>query len=207
MKKYLTIVAALLFASTASAQTTESSMTISARIAFEDGDSSRRFVEVLKTGAGGGIFGGGYIDNGTETEERDIYAGAGHVIPVPGVHIEAVAFVSRTSGTEVTPTTSIVPWVLAYANVGRVIGTANYFLYAPVTKSAGVFHTLEHAKAEWDFGPALAGAGISATYGGEWTRTPFLTGTVKSDIGDFEVWAQNPTEDGRAYQVRYLRTF
>ena len=188
-----------------SAQTT----TLVARTGFDEG--KYYFTEVLHTTEQGGIFGGGFMAlTGHPKEQRDLYAGAGHNLPfIPGVMVQAVAFVQRSSGSTAIPTTSIVPWILAYGSLGQVVLTGNYLAFAPLLADGTLFQKLEHAKAEWDFGPWLAGAGVQAIKDGDtgWQSTPFLTGTLKHQLGSFEVWVVDPANSARTYQLRYLRSF
>lgn len=205
--------AALLIGSNfATAQTTvpvDASTVITARVGFApNNEVNYRFVEVLHQRPDGGIYGAGFVDQGSPTEARDVYAGLGHAIKVPGAAISAVAFISRTAGSDAAHTTSVVPWVLVRSSYKQVRGTANYFVYAPVDSTEGVTQSLEQAKAEWDFGTALGGGGISSqSVNGRWTTTPFISGTLKHPLGNFEVWLQSPADDDRAFQLRYQRAF
>lgn len=204
MRKLFTFIASVAFASSAAAQTV-----VSARAGTVDAPYT--FAEVLHTTADGTVAGGGYIAAGDPREATDGYAGAGTTFTLGGVKVIAVGFVSQSSDTSVTGSqTSVVPWLLATRQFGRIVGTANYFSYTPVGDGE-VVQVLEHAKTEYAFrgGRWLAGGGYAGTKIGDaaWEDRPFVTVTRRTPIGAFEVWLQRVREGERTVQVRYRRSF
>lgn len=202
MRTLLCLIAMALTPSLASAQTT-----ITARTGA--GSEPYVFAEALHQYDNGLLTGAGYAGIDTPNDNRETWAGLGATFRISGVRVLAVAHVDQTSGNVTDPQTSILPWLLATKTVGRVIGTANYFVYTPVGDGEAV-QVLEHAKTEYRLSTRwLAGAGYAGRKAGDgaWVSKPFVTATYESKLGAFEVWAQRPGPGEETFQLRYKRAF
>ena len=204
MKNIITFVlgAILAFPALIAAQTT-----VTARVGTDS--EAYHFAEVVQQLDNDTLIGAGYLGTDTPDANREAWAGIGRAFNVAGVNILAIGFVDQTGGDATDAQTSIQPWLLATRNFGKVVGTANYLIYTPVGDGE-VIQVLEHAKSEYRIsGSWLAGAGYAAVKVGdaEWQHKPFLTTTLLTKLGSFEVWAQRPREGASSFQLRYQRNF
>lgn len=98
------------------------------------------------------------------------------------------------------------PWTLVDVRfTPRLTGEVVYFPYVPLNSSAHFQHVLERAKVEygpsarWKFG---AGYGAYQFSGQPWQNKPFVTTTVRTGVGSFELWLQKMPVGGQV-QLRY----
>lgn len=98
------------------------------------------------------------------------------------------------------------PWTLVDVRfTPRLSSEIVYFPYVPLNRAAHVQHVLERAKAEyaptrtWKFG---AGYGAYQFSGQAWQHKPFITTTLSTTVGSFELWLQKMPEGGQV-QLRY----
>lgn len=208
-KEFTSILAALLL--TLLPTTTNAQTSLTARIGTDT--ATYHYVEVTHQYSNNLITGIGYADANDPKAARDVWSGIGRAFTTKRVNLIAIAWVDSATGTDADGTVSVQPWLLATTTVGPIIGTANYILNKPVRTASGAdgetTQTLEHAKAEVDLGPVLAGIGYAGTKtgDGEWQSKPFVTTTYQSPLGDFEVWLQRPASGLSTLQLRYSRTF
>ena len=201
------IACALLLAANAGAQTLAPATTITARVGTDT--AAYNYVEALQQYANGLLAGAGWASNDTPDQNRETWAGVGRLFNIGGVRVLAVGYVDQALGEATDAQTSILPWLLATRNFGKVTGTANYFVYTPVGDGEAI-HVLEHSKAEYRVATRwLAGAGYAGQKVGDgpWVHKPFVTTTYQSKLGAFEVWAQRPEEGRSTFQLRYTQVF
>lgn len=86
----------------------------------------------------------------------------------------------------------------------KLTAQTSYVLYVPLNQSARVQQVLERVKVERTLGRWKVGAGYGAyQYGtGLWQSKPFVTTTVSTKAGSFEIWIQKMPV-GSQLQVRY----
>ena len=100
------------------------------------------------------------------------------------------------------------PWTLVDVRFSAAFsGEVVYFPYVPINQSAHFQHLLERAKLEytpskvWKFG---AGYGGYQYTGQPWQNKPFLTTTISTNVGAFELWLQK-VPGGSQVQLRYQK--
>src|ERR1041385_4019239 len=96
--------------------------------------------------------------------------------------------------------------MVQYHVTEKLGGEAVYFPYIPVNGSGRKQHVLERAKLERKFTNRWkAGAGIGGyKFGDEpWSTRPFLTTTLSTRWGAWELWLQRLPENKPQLQIRY----
>lgn len=219
MKK--TLITSLLALLLAAAMATSAAAQTTVRARTGTGGAEYRFVEAIHQYESGVLTGAGYTDAGDPRNytnvggQQAVYGGGGYAFSLFGTTVQAIGFVQQNNGPEQDDAaTSFVPWVLASRKVGPVVATGNYFAVTPADGDGSTTQVLEHVKGEYDFGQHLgvgflAGVGYAGTKAGDgpWENRPFVTGTIKTPLGNFEVWGQrNPSSDV-TFQIRYMQTF
>jgi len=95
--------------------------------------------------------------------------------------------------------------ILRFYLTPKLSGDAQYFAYLPLNDPGRFHHVLERAKLEyalkenWKIGAGYAGVNFP---GSPWLNKPFLTTTISTKAGDFELWLQK-IPAGAEVQLRY----
>ena len=88
----------------------------------------------------------------------------------------------------------------------KLDGEAVYFPYAPLNSTAVVEHILDRVKLEYKFQKHWKiGAGYSGKHieNKPWVNKPFLTTTLMTRGGDFELWVQRLPQNIFQIELRY----
>ena len=98
------------------------------------------------------------------------------------------------------------PWtMLRVRMIPKLTSETVYFLYFPLNDSARFHQVIERAKLEyavkkrWKIGAGYAG---TRPVGGHWLNKPFITTTISTGAGAFEIWLQK-IPAGEQIEIRY----
>ena len=138
---------------------------------------------------------------------RELFVGAGRTLyNSKQVTWVAELYFAQATGSAAQSARYLWPWTLVDVRfTPQLTGEIVYFPYIPLNQSAHVQHVLERAKVE--YAPSKAwkvGAGYGAyQYSGQsWQNKPFVTTTLSTAAGSFELWLQK-MPDGGQVQLRY----
>jgi hypothetical protein len=149
----------------------------------------------------------GYIDFG-HSDYREVFMGGGYTF-YDGKRISLIGemFFVQASGTGANKARYVMPWtMIQYRLTEKLGGEAVYFPYIPVNESGRAQHVLERAKLErkiagrWKAGAGLGGYKFADQ---SWSNRPFITTTVSTRWGDWELWLQRLPENKPQFQIRY----
>lgn len=138
---------------------------------------------------------------------RELFVGGGRTVyNSKAVTWIAELYFAQAVGSAAQGARYVWPWTLIDLRfTPQLTLEAVYFPYVPLDHAAHVQHVLERAKVE--FAPSKTwklGAGYGAyQYGGQaWQNKPFVTTTVNTRLGSFELWLQKLLGSGQV-QLRY----
>jgi hypothetical protein len=149
----------------------------------------------------------GYIDFG-HSDYREVFMGGGYTV-YDGKHISFIqeALFVQASGSSAHQARYLMPWTMVqYHLTEKLGGETVYFPYFPLNDNGRKQHVLERAKLEYKIANRWkAGAGLGGyKFGDEaWSNRPFITMTVSTRWGDWEVWLQRLPENKAQFQIRY----
>jgi hypothetical protein len=149
----------------------------------------------------------GYIDFG-HSDYREVFMGGGYTL-YDGKHISFIqeALFVQASGSSAHQARYLMPWTMVqYHLTEKLGGETVYFPYFPLNDNGRKQHVLERAKLEYKIANRWkAGAGLGGyKFGDEaWSNRPFITMTVSTRWGDWEVWLQRLPENKAQFQIRY----
>ncbi|MBS1841605.1 MAG: hypothetical protein JSS69_00930 [Acidobacteria bacterium] len=148
----------------------------------------------------------GYIDF-AHGNYRELFVGAGRTLH-KGKRLtltEELYFVQAT-GPAAKSARYLWPWTLVQLRFTRKFTSETlYFPYLPLNNSGHIQHVLERSKFEyavtesWQVGVGYGGYKFADS---EWQHKPFLTTTLSTRAGAFELWLQK-LPDGAQIQLRY----
>jgi hypothetical protein len=148
----------------------------------------------------------GYIDFASGNY-RELFLGAGRTLH-NGKRLtltEELYFV-QAFGPAAKSARYLWPWtMLQFRFTPKFTNETVYFPYLPLNNSARIQHVLERSKLEyaltksWQVGAGYAGYKYGES---EWQHKPFLTATLSTHVGAFELWLQK-MPGGAQVQLRY----
>jgi len=148
----------------------------------------------------------GYVDYG-KNNYREFFFGGGRVLHNRKsiTWIEELYFV-QTAGPAAHSARYLWPWTMLQVRfTPKLASETVYFFYAPLNDSARIQHVIDRSKVEyrlsrsWKIGAGYSGYKFADM---DWQNKPFLTATLSTRVGAFEVWLQKVTA-GAQLQLRY----
>lgn len=149
----------------------------------------------------------GYIDFG-RNNYREVFAGAGGTLhDSKRMTLFGVLFFDQTSGPAGRSARYLMPWtMLQFRFTPKFTNETVYFVYLPLNDSARIQQVPERTKFEYALKkPWKVGAGYGGYKYGDagWQHKPFVTTTISTRAGAFELWLQK-MPGGAQVQFRYM---
>ena len=148
----------------------------------------------------------GYADYG-KNNYREFFFGGGRILYNGKfvTWIEELYFV-QSAGPAAHSARYLWPWTMLQVRfTPKLASETVYFFYAPLNDSARIQHVIDRSKAEyrlsrsWKIGAGYSGYKFADM---DWQNKPFLTATLLTRAGAFEVWLQK-VPAGAELQLRY----
>ena len=148
----------------------------------------------------------GYVDF-AHNNYREFFIGGGRtLIENKWAAWDLELFYDQATGTAARSAAYLQPFtILRLFFTPKFSGEVEYFMYLPLNDSARFHQVLERAKLEyavknrWKIGAGYAGVNRLGT---AWQNKPFLTTTITTKAGAFELWLQKIPK-GAQVELRY----
>ncbi len=149
----------------------------------------------------------GYIDFG-KNNYREVFAGGGRTLrDSKRMTLVGELFYDQSFGPAARGARYLVPWtMLQFRFTPKFTNETVYFVYLPLNDSARIQQVPERTKFEYALKkPWKVGAGYGGYKYGDagWQHKPFVTTTLSTRAGAFELWLQK-MPGGAQVQFRYM---